>query len=237
MADRLRPGHPFLWIDEHPQFIQQVRDGNLVVSPAEDPSPKHVPNGLIHHWIGVIFLAHARLNDVLSVIRDYDHYRNFYPAVLASKTLRREGADDEFSLLMISRPALAKTAFASQDEATYYELDPRRWYSKSFTTRVQEVADYGEPEQHTLPPDQGHGYVWRLYSIVRYEQRDGGVYLEMEAIALSRDIPAAVRWFVDPLIRRLSRDSMALTLRRTEEAVGAAMAAGACNCTIGNPSR
>ena len=225
MIERLRPDRAFLWLDEHPQFVQQVRGGNLVISPLGEPNPKRVPYGLIHHWIGAIFLANARLDDVLSVIRDYDHYRNFYPsAVLASKALRHDGADDIFSLLLISRATLVKTALASEDQATYYELDPRRWYSTSYTTRVQEVADYGAPEQRALPPDQGHGYIWRLYGIARYEQRDGGVYLEMEAIALSRDIPTAVRWFVDPVIRRVARDSMSTTLRRTEEAVGAVAA-------------
>src|SRR5215469_14531599 len=208
MLERVRPGHSFLWIDEHPQFAQQVRAGTLVIEPIGDPNRKHVPYGLIHHWIGAVFLANARLDDVFSVIRDYDHYRNFYPAaVLASKALRHEGADDQFSLLMISRATLAKAAFSSQDLATYYELDPCRWYSTSYTTRVQEIEDYGGPEQHTLPPDQGHGYIWRLYGIARYEQRDGGVYLEMEAIGLSRDIPVAVRWFVEPIVRRIARDS------------------------------
>ncbi len=222
MRERLRPDRSFLWIDEHPRLAQQLRSGNLVIAPAGDANPKHVPYGLIHHWIGAIFLPNARLSGVLSVVRDYDHYRDYYPsAVLASKCLGQSGAGDQFSLLLISKAALAKTAISSQDQAVYYELDPRRWYSVSSTTRVQEFEYYGGPDQRTLPPDQGHGYLWRLYGIARYEQRDGGVYLEMEAMALSRDIPAPVRWFVDPLVRRLARDSIATTLRRTSEAVNA----------------
>ncbi|HLH37587.1 MAG TPA: hypothetical protein VKX39_00445 [Bryobacteraceae bacterium] len=222
MLERLRPDRSFLWIEEHPHLAQQLHSGNLVIAPAGDANPKHVPSGLIHHWIGAIFLPNARISDVLSVVRDYDHYRDYYPsAVLASKCLGQNGADDRFSLLLISKMALAKTAIASQDQATFYELDPRRWYSTSSSTRIQEIDDYGGPDQHLLPPDQGHGYIWRLYGIARYEQRDGGVYLEMEAMALSRDIPAPVRWFVDPLVRRLARDSISTTLRRTGEAVSA----------------
>ncbi len=222
MIARLQPGHPFLWLDQHPQFFPELHAGNIVVAPIADPNPKHIPNGLIHHWIGAVFLPGAHLDEVFSVLRDYDDYRNFYPtAVLASKTLRQHGAEDSFSLLMISRAALAKTAFSSREQATYFEVDPHRWYSISYTTRVQEIEDYGEPGQRTLPPDQGHGYVWRLYSIVRYEERDGGVYMEMEAMALSRAIPSAVRWLVEPIVRHLSCDSMLTTLRGTEDAVAA----------------
>ena len=226
MMARLRPDQPFLWLDQHPQFFPQVHAGHIVVTPMTDPNPKHVPNGLIHHWIGAVFLPGAHLDDVFSVIRDYDHYRDFYPAaVLASRALGQDGAGDLFSLLMISRAALARTAFMSDDQANYIEVDPHRWYSISYTTRVQEIEDYGDSDQHTLPPDQGHGYIWRLYSIARYEQRDGGVYLEMEAMALSRDVPVAVRWLVDPIVRQLARGSMVTTLRRTEDAVGALCAA------------
>jgi hypothetical protein len=41
--------------------------------------------------------------------------------------------------------------------------------------------------------------VWKRFhlathSIARYEERDGRVYLELQAIALTRDIPASLRW-------------------------------------------
>jgi hypothetical protein len=34
------------------------------------------------------------------------------------------------------------------------------------------------------------GLIWRLYSVVRLEERDGGGYMDVEVVALSRDIPA-----------------------------------------------
>jgi len=50
-------------------------------------------------------------------------------------------------------------------------------------------------------------------STARFEERDGGVYVELEAIALSRDVP--VRWIVNPIVRRVSRNSMLLSLQQT----------------------
>lgn len=48
---------------------------------------------------------------------------------------------------------------------------------------------------------------------------EGGVYFEVEAIALSRDIPAMLRLMVEPVVRRVSRNSLATALRQTQEAV------------------
>jgi hypothetical protein len=84
---------------------------------------------------------------------------------------------------------------------------------------VQEIQHYAQANEQELPPNQGSGYIWSLYSIARFEQRDGGTYVEVEAIALSRDIPTAVRWLVNPIVRRVSRNSMLISLEQTKEAV------------------
>ena len=84
---------------------------------------------------------------------------------------------------------------------------------------IQEVADYGAAAEYLLSEDHGKGIIWRLYSFARYEERDGGVYIELEAIALSRDVPATLRWVVDPIVRRVSRSSLATSLHQTADAV------------------
>ncbi len=84
---------------------------------------------------------------------------------------------------------------------------------------MQEIQHYGRPDEQDLPPNQGNGYVWSLYTVTRCEERDGGVYVELEAIALSRDIPVALRWMVDPIVRRVSRNTLLTSLQQTEEAV------------------
>ena len=43
---------------------------------------------------------------------------------------------------------------------------------------------------------------------------DGGVYVEMETMALSRDIPAALRWMVDPIVQRVAKSAMTTSLRQ-----------------------
>ena len=122
-------------------------------------------------------------------------------------------------MLLTNKEDVGSTALDSEYRVCYHQVDEGRWYSVAYATRVQEVRHYGRYDVLELPPGQGNGYIWRLYSFARFEERDGGVYIELEAIALSRDIPLAARWFVDPIVRRVSKNSIMVTLRQTKEAV------------------
>ena len=220
MRDRARPGGSFLWTYEKPERIAKVHNGEIVVAPAPGPSPRKVPGGLIHHWIASIFFPNAKLNDILEVTQDYDRYQEFYrPSVIASKTVAREVSDDYFSMLLVNKAFFLNTTLDADYQATNVRLDDRRFYSVSRSTRMQEIEDYGQPGEHRFPEGEGGGYIWKLFSIVRLEERGEGVYFEMEAIALSREIPGALRLVVDPIVRRVSRNSLLISLQRTEEAV------------------
>jgi hypothetical protein len=93
---------------------------------------------------------------------------------------------------------------------------------------VQILRDYDRYKEiykpSVMPEDHGTGLIWHLSSITRLEERDGGVYAELEAIALSRDIPVAFRLFVTPIVRRVSRDSLATSLHQTKVAIDDRMA-------------
>jgi hypothetical protein len=213
----------FLWVDEAPDRRQSVRAGKILVSPVGQHNPKPVPSGLIHHWMGAAFIPGVRLTEVLSVVRDYDHYKEFYkPTVVDSKSLSTAGDCDNYSMLLVNKETVASTAVDVQNEACYRELDERRCYSTANSTRVQEIRHYGRVDAQELPPDQGNGYIWHLYGLARFEERDGGVYVEAEAMALSRDIPFAFRWIVDPIVRRISKNSMLIFLNQLKEAVRSA---------------
>jgi hypothetical protein len=220
LDNRLRPGGRFLWIDETPERAAKVRSGEIVVAPAPGPNPRKVEGGLIHHWIGAAFLPGTKVDDLIQVTRDYDHYPDFYkPSVIESKAIVRNAPDDVFSMVLMNKAFFLRTALDADYLATNVRLDNHRFYTIAKTTRVQEIEDYGQPGQHRIPEGEGGGYIWKLFNIVRFEQRDGGVYVEMETVALSRDIPAAVRLLADPVVRRVSRNSMHTAIEQTEEAV------------------
>jgi ABC-type transporter Mla MlaB component len=217
---RLVSGSPFLAIDETPDQAARLRAGEIVVSPVGPHVPLKVPSGLIHDWAGDAFLPNVTIPDVLRVVRDYGRYKNIYqPGVLDSKPTATSEAEDRFSLLLMNKSVIAKTALDSDYRSSYTRLDDQHWFSVTEATRIQEVAEYGASSQHTLPANQGTGLIWRLYSVTRFQERDGGVYVEVEAIALSRDVPASLRWLVDPIVRRISRSSLVTSLQQTGDAV------------------
>ena len=52
--------------------------------------PKEIPSGLIHDWIGAVFIASTTVDQVLPIMRDYGRYKDFYrPAVVASQACSR----------------------------------------------------------------------------------------------------------------------------------------------------
>ena len=221
MRARLRPGNPFLWIDEASERRRQLRAGEILVTNVGEQNPRPVPSGLIHHWIGAAFFPNATLDNVLGVVRNYAHYKDYYnPTVIDSRTIRQAPEADRFSTLLMNKALFLKIAIENECKSSYAQTGPGRWYSIATTVRVQEIEDYGQVSERKLPSGEGSGYVWRLNTITRYEEADSGVYVEVEAMALSRDIPAAVRWVVNPIVRRISKEAMVTSLRQTRGAVG-----------------
>jgi hypothetical protein len=220
MRERLGPGHQFLWSDESPDRSARLRRGEILIAPMTGSGTRRVPDGLIHHWVGALFIPDATLESVLSVAHDYDHYKEmFRPKVVESKLLACGDGQQEYSVLWLNNILFVNAALRSQYEARDFPVDQGRWYTIAHVTSAQEIESYGEKSEHALPPGQGNGFIWRLQSIARYQERDGGVYVELEAIGLTRDIPASLRWVTSPLVARLSRSALAASLRQTREGV------------------
>jgi len=219
MTQRLGSDKPYLWVDESPELVKKLQAGEVVVAPFGHDGLKKVPSGLIHHWIGAIFIPDTRIEDVLRVVRDYPHYKDLYqPGVVESRLISKVDSKDRFSTVLVNRAFLLKSAFQNEFESCYVRIDDHRTYSFTKSMRIQEIEDYGSSGQRALPEDVGSGIMWRLFSVTRYQERDGGVYVEVEAMGLTRDIPAALHWFVDPIVRRVSKSALTVSLRQTEKA-------------------
>jgi hypothetical protein len=215
----LATGQPFLWIDEMPARRQRVRQGEVLVSATREDNPHPVPHGLIHDWIGAIFIPDVKIDDVFAVVHDYDRYETVYkPGVVEAKLLRRTGEDYRFSLVGLKKVLFWTVVLEGEFESHCSQLGSTRWNCTFVSTRIQEIQDYGQADARKLPADEGHGYTWRFQSVTRFEEADGGVYLEFEMIALSRDV-WAVRWLTKPVVERMSRDTIFTILQRARDAV------------------
>lgn len=192
----------------------------IAAAPTDKHPMKGVPAGLIHDWTGVVFIPAAKIKDVLAVLRDYPRYSEFYsPYVIEARLLKRKDAEDRFSVMVRSKAVLG-TLVLNGDYATVYEqAGSLRWAAVSESTRIQEIDDYGLPGEHRHEANEGKGYLWRVCTLSIFEQRDGGVYMRVQAMALSRDIPASLKWLAEPFVRRASRNTVITSLRQTREAV------------------
>ena len=217
MEDRATGRSPFLWVDESPNLIPRVRGGELL---AEGHDPYQVPQGLIHHWVGAMFIPSVTLDEVILVLNDYARYPEFYPPlVVKSKVLEQTDDFEKVTLLMTQKALGVTAAVETDDEIRIKKLDANRVYIVSNAVGVREIADYGQTSEHPFPEDRRPGYVWRTLGVIRLEQRDGGVYVEMETVALSRGIPLIFRWLIEPLTESLPRKIMLETLKDTRDAV------------------
>jgi len=220
MRARLGGQRPFLWSDETPDRKALLRRGEVLVAPIAKHGAQAVPDGLIHDWIGAAFVPNVSLEAVLGVVHNYDRYKEvFKPAVADSKLLACSGSDQRFSMIWAQKVLLVNAAIEGQYLAHDFVLNERRVYSIAGTSLVREIEAYGRSGEHQLPPGQGNGFIWQLHSITRYEQRDGGVYIELEAMALTRGVPSSLRWLVMPVVHHLSVNSLTISLRQIREAV------------------
>ncbi|HVN03630.1 MAG TPA: hypothetical protein VMT86_04380 [Bryobacteraceae bacterium] len=220
MQPRFEPGGAFLWVDEQAQRKAQVRAGRVVIENRGGRGSIPVPGGLIHDWIGAVFIPGVTLPQTLALVQDYDHnHDHFAPEVMASKLVSRHGDDFKVYLRLMKKKVITVILDTDYD-VRYSPLDGGRCHSRAYSTRIAEIGNPGKPDEHALPPGKDHGFLWRLYSYWRFQEREGGVYVECEAISLTRAIPAGLGWLIQPIIQNLPRESLENTLHETREALG-----------------
>jgi hypothetical protein len=211
----------FLWSDGNPVRAEQVRDGKVVAEFWSETGPTKVPGGLIHDWIGAAFIPGTRVEEVLALIQDYDNHKNVYkPEVIASSMIRHNDNDFQIHLRLLKKKILTVVLDTDHD-VHYRSVDRTRWTCRSYSTRIVEVENAGTPKEKSLPPDTGYGFLWRLYSYWRFEERDSGVYLECRAISLTRDVPYGLGWVIEPIVQKLPKESLIHTLEATRQALRA----------------
>jgi hypothetical protein len=171
-----------------------------------------VPHGQIHHWTGAVFLPGVTLATVRALKQDYDNYKNIYkPDVIDSKLIKRDG--DEFEVfLKLAKKQILSVAYNTNYRVRYYSPDPKRFYLRSYSTRIAELQDPSNPNSAEKAAGEDHGFLWRLNSYWRLEEADNGVYVECEAISLSRDVPHFVQYIVGSFIKKFPAESMRSTL-------------------------
>jgi len=219
MERTLRRSSQFLWSDDSAERAQQVYAGHILARLWSGRAPVKVLNGLIHDWIGAAFVPGTTIQETLALVQDYNNHKNVYkPEVIDSRLLSHHDNDFQIYLRLLKKK-IVTVVLDTDHDVHYRSLDRTRWVCRSYTTRIAEVEDAGTPKERVLPPDTGHGFLWRLYSYWRFDERNGGVYVECRAISLTRDVPLGLGWIIEPIIQKLPKESLINTLKATREAL------------------
>ncbi len=226
-ANELRPGGPFLYIDalnpdERQKAYEQLKQGEVLVEKLETRAPgvsSDIPDGMVHHWVGLIFIPGTTLAQTLPVVKDYDRRAELYkPDVIASRTISHHG-DDYKMFLRLRQKKFTTVVFNTDYDVHWGQVSPDKVFSNSISTRIAEVKDPDKPDGEELPVGAGHGYLWRLNTYWRFEEKDGGVYMQCEALSLTRDMPTGLGWLLKPLVTAIPRQSLNRALGQTRTVV------------------
>jgi hypothetical protein len=177
--------------------------------------------------MGIAFIPGATLAQTRAVLDDYAHHTEVYfPEVRQSRLLLQNGESREVFLQFYSK-TLVTAVFNVNMSSDTTDYSPTRTAIRACSTRVADVEDYGKPGEHELRPADSPGYLWELCTWWHIEEKNGGTYIQVEAIELSRTVPFGFSWLINPLISNVPKTFLSHLLNATKKAVTAKSAAPA----------
>ena len=152
IAGELKEPGKFFWFDKlspelrekmyerlrHQEIIierRETRDGNQAIK---------IPEGMVHHWLALVFVPKATLQETLQLLQDYDHHKDLYKTeVVDSRLISRNGNQFKAYMRFYKKKIIAVT-LNTEHAAEYVTLSASRAYSHSHTTKIAEVENAGE---------------------------------------------------------------------------------------------
>jgi hypothetical protein len=218
----------FLWIDRMPEQQKERVDAQLgkgqvvierLTTTDHDGSSIKTPGALVHHWIGTAFIPGATMHQAVALVQDYNHhYQTYKPEVERSQLISRDGNDFQI-YLRYRKKKIITVVLNTYHDVHYVMVDAHHAHCRSYTTTVREVEDAGTPKEHERTSDDQDGFMWSMNTYWRFEDRKGGVYIQCEAITLTRSIPVVLRWLIEPYITSIPLESLTETMNQTRDAL------------------
>lgn len=191
----------------------RVRVGELVIEKLSPAGGGDWPGAMLHDWRGTAFAKGATAADFERVMRDFNAYpQRFAPQVTQTKVLSQQG-DHVQAVMRVRQKHVITVVMDTTYDITFGRLDAQHGTSISRSTRIDEIGSAGTPSERVMSPSEQHGFLWRLNTYWSYEERDGGLYMQIESISLTRSIPTGLGWAIGPFVESVPRESLEFTLR------------------------
>jgi hypothetical protein len=210
---------PFLSLNVSTEDRKKLFKSDLLIRPASSPNPTDVEEGLIHDWVGAVYIPNTSVDKVVAVLQDFDRHAQIYPEIVRSRLVKREGNDIAGYWRLERKQQFVPAVFDVQQEAHYKEIAPGKWVCRAYANDIREVQDAGSRREKDYPLGEGLGLLWRLNAFWSIQASGSGVLAECRTISLSRSIPSGMGWMIKPFIQNVPRESLTSTLRNTREAL------------------
>ena len=220
----------FLWIDTLPEnrradVLRGLQQGGVIIERLQTRDGSNeisAPDGLIHHWVGTVFVPRVGVKDAVAMMQDYDRHSTYFaPAIARSKLLERDGSRFRVALRFHVKKIITVT-MDTENEAEFFHPAADRAHSRIRSTRVSEIADAGTPQEKPVPPGEENGFMWNLNTYWRFLEREGGTYIQCESLTLTRDVPFALAWIIRPIVTQMPKESLTFTLAKARTALAKA---------------
>jgi hypothetical protein len=170
-----------------------------------------VRDGTITHWRGAVLVPGITLDALLTRLRHPEEHASPQDDVLALRVLARDPQGLTL-YLRLARRSIVTAIYDTEHAVTFARHGEGYASSRSVSTRIE---------------GDDRGFLWRMNAYWRYTETDSGVFVELEALTLSRGIPLGLGPVVRPVVNRIARDSMRRTLDGLRRAHGVLPAGGA----------
>ncbi len=197
------------------QGEQRLRQGELIVEQLTPATGADLPGAMLHHWRGTAFAPGAKAADFERLMKDFNAYPRYYaPQVVQAKVLTVQG-DRIQAVMRVRQRHVITVVMDTAYDINFGRLDAQHGYSISRSTKISEIDSPGTGRERVLNASEEHGFLWRLNTYWSYEERDGGLYMQIESVTLTRSIPLGLGWAVGPFVQSVPRESLEFTLRST----------------------
>lgn len=217
----------YLYVDRLPEKQRQtafakLREGQSVIETLrtrDNGRAVDVPDGLIHHWIATSFVPGATREQAMALAQDYSRHPQLYGPDVQGATVLTHDGNHYVVRFRFYRKAIVTAVYNVDFNVDCVEPDAARGHCDSRAVRIAEVENPGKAGEKEYPIGNDHGYMWKLNLYARYVERDGGVYIEVEFLALSRSVPAVFAWLVNPYVKSIPREYLANYMLKTKKAL------------------
>lgn len=193
----------------------QLRRGELVIDEVKPSGTAPLPGAILHHWRATAFAPGVTAADFERLMRNFSAYpQRFSPQVVRTSVVAQQG--DRMQIVMrVRQKHIITVVMDTAYDVTFGRLDPQHGFSISRSTKIAEIDAPGTPDERELGASEEHGFLWRQNTYWSYVERDGGLYMQVESVSLSRAIPTGLGWAVGPFIESVPRDSLEFTMQAT----------------------